>query len=385
MATGDDAQLNTDERTGMPRTFKSKDVHRRRAAKAASRAEGRGEPHGDALPAEGDASAEDGAPVARGMPSESGSSVEGSVQVEDGLQASAGARAEDGAQDEGGAPDERDAQAEGGEPEGNGPGSESEGDEPAGDEPVGDEVPRRPPRRPRIRAKHVIVALAVILVIAVVGLCSAFAWDRWGRYDDHADMQGQWYVAGTTVPVEVGERVIELTEDVSYEYELDDHAKTLEYTFGPMSGGGRYWFSADRRFLAITDGEGYTGVRTVLEDLAHLCTDIVEGGGPCGTRLPEGEGVIVFCREPGQLAQLVEDAAARVKARAVQEKRREQQELARKQAAEEAEGDYGEYGYDPYGEYAEYDEYGEYGEDAGYGVGDGEDAGGQDEGAYVGE
>lgn len=180
------------------------------------------------------------------------------------------------------------------------------------------------------------IALAVLLVVlvVVVGVGAAFAWNRWGRFDDHADMQGQWYVLGTTVPVTIDERSIHLTDDVSYEYEIDDHGKTIRYTFGPMQGQGRYWFSDDRKFFAITDGEGYTGAATAFEDIAHSFT---AEEGATGAKLPDGEGVIVFGREPGWLASIAQEAGSRAREIAEARKAQERAEAERKAAEEKAE------------------------------------------------
>ena len=185
----------------------------------------------------------------------------------------------------------------------------------------------------KVTPKRVLFVLVGIVLIAAVGFCSVFAWNRWGRYDDHADMQGQWYVAGTTVPVTIDENSIRLTDEVSYTYTIDDHDKMIRYTFGPMEGQGRYWFSDDRGFLAITDGEGFTGVGNTFDDLVHSFVGFSSANGASGAKLPEGDGVIVFCREPGILAQMAKEAAERALQRAEAQKA---EEAKKKEAAEKA-------------------------------------------------
>ena len=191
-------------------------------------------------------------------------------------------------------------------------------------------------RRKATLAKRIIGGIVLVVVLVAVGVGAYFAWDRWGRYDDHADMQGEWYVAGTTVPLSIDAKSIHLTDDLSYEYEIDDHGKTIHFTFGPMEGQGRYWFSGDRRFLAITDGEGFNGAGTAFEDVMHAFKDLSSGDVITGTQLPEGEGVIVFCREPGKLVTMVKEAAERAKERAKKQAEREKEEAERKAAAQEA-------------------------------------------------
>ena len=188
-------------------------------------------------------------------------------------------------------------------------------------------------KKRRIRVRTVLVAFLLVILIAIIGLCAAFAWDRWGRYDDHADMQGQWYVLGTTAPVTIDEGEIHLTDEVSYEYEIDEHSKTISYTFGPMQGQGRYWFSGDRRFFAIIDGEGYTGATTALEDVVRFFT---AASGATGAKLPTGEGVVVFGREPGWFAAITQEAAARAKERVNAQKAQEKAEAEAKAAEAKA-------------------------------------------------
>lgn len=141
------------------------------------------------------------------------------------------------------------------------------------------------------------IAIGAVLVIAVVAV-AFFAFNRWGRFDDHADMQGTWYVLGTEVPIQIDDTSIRFNEEVSYQYEIDARGKTISYTFGPMSGQGRYWFSDDRKHLVITDGDGYTAANTTVEDLMHAFLDFSTATGGGVVELPQGEGIIAFSRTP---------------------------------------------------------------------------------------
>lgn len=183
-------------------------------------------------------------------------------------------------------------------------------------------------RRRRLRPGRVILGTVLAVVLVAVALGAAFAWNRWGRYDDFADMQGEWYVMGTTVPVVIDATSIHLTDDVAYDYAIDDHAKTISYVFGNMEGQGRYWFSDDRQFFAITDGEGYNGAVTALEDLRRVLESLPSKG-LTGPDPPRSEGTVAFCRQPGKLSVVVSEAAERARKR-IREK--EEREAAREAA-----------------------------------------------------
>ena len=81
------------------------------------------------------------------------------------------------------------------------------------------------------------MALGVLAVLLVAA--AGFSWDRWLRYDDARELQGEWQVDGTTRVVVVDGASIKLTDDVAYAYTIDPTAKTIEFTFGGMEGSGR--------------------------------------------------------------------------------------------------------------------------------------------------
>ena len=116
--------------------------------------------------------------------------------------------------------------------------------------------------KPRKKRWPLVVAGSVLLIVLLI--VGGFSWDRWLRYDDAAEFQGEWQTHGTTAVVVIDGETIKLTEDVSWSYTLDTDAKTISYTFGNMEGSGRYRFSLDRSQLVISDGDGYSWLSTLM-------------------------------------------------------------------------------------------------------------------------
>ncbi|WP_139651733.1 hypothetical protein [Raoultibacter phocaeensis] len=100
-----------------------------------------------------------------------------------------------------------------------------------------------------------------ILVAALVIVFAAFSWDRWFRFDDAADIQGSWQAAGQVAAVEIDGEQMHLTDEVAYQYTLDTGAKTIEFSFGKLTGSGTYRFSDDRRTLTVVEGGSVNLVR----------------------------------------------------------------------------------------------------------------------------
>lgn len=184
--------------------------------------------------------------------------------------------------------------------------------------------------------RRIAIAAAIVVVAAIAVAVALFTWNRWYRFDDHADMQGEWYVVGTTVPVSIDESAIHLTDDVTYQYEINPQDKTIRYTFGPMEGQGRYWFSDDRQYLVITDGDEFTSTGTAFDDLLRSFGDMADKASGSDVKLPEGEGIIAFSREPDAQALAREREEAAQKAAAEEAARKEAERIAAEQAAAEA-------------------------------------------------
>ena len=228
-----------------------------------------------------------------------------------------------------GAPSETTRPQPAGKPEGEAPGA---GEEPKSAPRKRKRAKTKPPMRTGFKVALIAAAIVVVAIAVVGGL---YGWNRWLRYDDAADMQGEWYVAGTAVPITIDTGTMYLTDDVAYTYELDTHDKRIRYTFGPMEGQGTYWFGGERQFLVIAD-DGSETARTPLDDFAET---LLGTGATSATQLPKGEGIIAFNRKPAPLAlakQVIVSHVLSQAAAADAEARRIAEEQAEAEAAEQA-------------------------------------------------
>ena len=124
-----------------------------------------------------------------------------------------------------------------------------------------------PSRKRRHPVRVAVVSVVIVVVLLVGAAAGGFAWLRWFSEDDAADFAGTWYLAGTATPITITEDRIQLTDDVSYRYALNDQDKTFELSFGNLKGGGRYRFSLDRNQLALVDGD-FSAADTLGDDIA---------------------------------------------------------------------------------------------------------------------
>lgn len=135
-------------------------------------------------------------------------------------------------------------------------------------------------KQKRRRWPYMVGGLLLALCVVALGL---FSWNRWFRFNDSLDFQGEWHSDGSDAVVVIDGQSIKLAPDVAYHYELNTMAKTLSYTFGNMKGEGRYHFSADRNSLVITDGKGYSWFSTLRDDVIQAGDALirkVEGKAP---------------------------------------------------------------------------------------------------------
>lgn len=133
-----------------------------------------------------------------------------------------------------------------------------------------------PSRKRRHPVRVAVVSVAIVVVLLVGAAAGGFAWLHWFSEDDAADFAGTWYLAGTATPITITEDRIQLTDDVSYRYALNDQDKTFELSFGNLKGGGRYRFSLDRNQLALVDGD-FSGADTLGDDIVWTLRALAEG------------------------------------------------------------------------------------------------------------
>ncbi len=145
-------------------------------------------------------------------------------------------------------------------------------------------------------AALVLSLLALSLAAAVV---AGFSWLRWFSADDGADIQGTWYLAGTSTPITITDERIQLTEDVAYHYALDPVAKTIQFTFGNLTGGGCYRFSLDRDELALVDGS-FSATDTLGRDIGWTLEALIEKlrDGDLPPAEEAGRGLTLLSRTP---------------------------------------------------------------------------------------
>lgn len=125
-----------------------------------------------------------------------------------------------------------------------------------------DHVALRARRKKRLH-KMLVIAIIVVALIAVVG--GLFAWQRWFRYDDSADIQGTWQLnANKDQTVVIDGTNIDLVKGVSYKYTLNTHDKTIQLSFSDKNGSGTYHFNGDRTVLVINEGSDQPNILVQL-------------------------------------------------------------------------------------------------------------------------
>ena len=156
-----------------------------------------------------------------------------------------------------------------------------------------------PQRRRWSRGMVVALVLSLLLVGLAATAVVGFSWLRWFSADDAADIQGTWYQAGTSTPIENTEDRNNLTKDVSYRYALDTGDKTIAFTFTNLAGSGCYRFSLDRNQLALVDGS-FTGGDTLGRDIGWTLEALVKKlqGETLAPAEAGAEGLTLLSRTP---------------------------------------------------------------------------------------
>lgn len=113
--------------------------------------------------------------------------------------------------------------------------------------------------------KKILIALGSVLGVALLvaaAIAGFWAWDTWLRYDDAADIQGEWTTGAPPTSVTIDSEAIHMPDSVDFAYTLNTNEKTIAFNFSTLSGGGSYEFSEDRNTLTITELDGSQTVFT---------------------------------------------------------------------------------------------------------------------------
>ncbi len=106
--------------------------------------------------------------------------------------------------------------------------------------------------RPVSPLRRILRVVGLVFVVLLLVATALLAWNQWFRFDDGADIQGEWKSDAAAVVV-FSDSEIRLTEAVSYPYELNTFDKTITFSYGAFKGGGSYVFSPERDILIITE------------------------------------------------------------------------------------------------------------------------------------
>lgn len=139
--------------------------------------------------------------------------------------------------------------------------------------------------------KVTLITLAVLAFVAIIA-GAGFVWQTFFRYDDAADIQGEWITDDGSMTVVIDDGSINMPNNLPYAYALDTWNKTISFDFQGLSGSGTYTFSADRQHLVITEQDGETSVATKLSRLSDDSSakaKIVNGAAALPSP-PEAEG-----------------------------------------------------------------------------------------------
>ena len=119
----------------------------------------------------------------------------------------------------------------------------------------------------RGRKAGLVVAAVLAVLVAAAAL---FVWNTYFRYDDTADIKGEWLVSDGSMVMVIDDQSIKMPDAV-YDYSLDTGKKTITFTFAELSGGGSYDFSDGRKTLTVSEGQ-----ENVVETTFYKMSDKVQ-------------------------------------------------------------------------------------------------------------
>ncbi len=153
------------------------------------------------------------------------------------------------------------------------------------------------------------IFLAILggIFAALLVAATAFALDRWVLHDDAADLQGTWYLYGTSIEVPIDQKDIVISSDASYRYTIDTTAKTISYSIGNLTGISHYRFSSDRSQVALIEDGKKVFTATLLDDVSWWFTSLRTAfSGEIVLPAPLSGDVVLLSRTPYVPAPTVE-------------------------------------------------------------------------------
>ena len=137
--------------------------------------------------------------------------------------------------------------------------------------------------------KVTLITLAVLASVAIIA-GAGFVWQTFFRYDDAADIQGEWITDDGSMTVVIDDGSINMPNNLPYAYTLDTWNKTISFDFQGLSGSGTYTFSADRQHLVITEQSAKAKIVNGAAALPSPPEAEGEDSGDAASSSDEGEG-----------------------------------------------------------------------------------------------
>ena len=138
--------------------------------------------------------------------------------------------------------------------------------------------------------RKAVLAIVGVIAVAALAVGAFFVWNTFLRYDDAADIQGEWRTQDGSMTVVIDGTDIRMP-DLEYSYEIDTGAKRLTFHFSDLTGSGTYAFSEDRSQLTIVEGEGEAAAVTVLVRVSDntQATPQLLSSGDAAADAPQGD------------------------------------------------------------------------------------------------
>lgn len=101
-------------------------------------------------------------------------------------------------------------------------------------------------------------AAAALAFVCLFGLAACGGGDK-------DTLKGEWKVQGTQVTVVFTDTQWKMVQS-TFDYQLDQGAKTITYTADGMSGSATYELSSDGKQLTLNEDDGNGGTKTTVFD-----------------------------------------------------------------------------------------------------------------------